>query len=116
MKQVLTHSLFIVLLITSISCRKAVTEQTIAQDLCKCFRNMTGLYEQSQKVAEESNEYMMILEKLETAAATSKECTEQLKNEFGDIMEEREEEIKIGMQKECPEVIQMLDTFSKRYE
>ena len=116
MKQVLTRSLFIVFLVTGISCRKAVTEQTIAQDLCKCFRNMTELYQQSEKVDEESDEYMSILEKLETAAITSKECTEQLKKEFGDIMEEREEAIKTGMQKECPEVIQMLDTFSKRYE
>ena len=116
MKQVLPYSLLIIFLLLGSSCRSRDKEEVIAKEFCQCFQGMTALYQETRGLSEDSDELIVVMEKLQTAATASKECIEAVEIEYGDILDEKEEEIKAAMQKRCPQVVETLEEIDKRYE
>ncbi len=100
------------------ACQTAKTEKEIAAGLCECLQPMTELYRQlqEQNEADPSLENAALKAKLEAAGLESEACTENIKIEYGEVMEKQTEEIKTAMETLCPKVVGTLAEIDAAYE
>ena len=118
MKQRLTNHLWVLVLVMAGACRSTSPEKEVAQEFCQCFRNMTELYDKIQSQDESTAEHQLIelMQELESAATASEECVERVEMDYGDLIDQKEEEIKAKMQQLCPDVVETLEEIDRGYE
>lgn len=118
MKQQLTGHFWILLLVFAGACRSTSPEKEVAQEFCQCFRNMTELYRQVQSQDESTAEDKLaeLMRELESAATASEDCVERVEIDYGNLLDEKEEQIKAEMQRLCPDVVATLEEIDKGYE
>lgn len=118
MKQKLTRHLWVLGLVIAGACQNTSLEKEVAQEFCQCFQDMTELYQkiQSQDESTTEDQLVKLMRELESAAAVSEECVERVEMDYGNLIDQKEEEIKAQMQQLCPDVVKTLEEIDKGYE